>query len=225
MQARGDRAQLRTVIVIAKEPVPGRVKTRLVPPLTHQQAADLAAAAIADTLRAAAGVPADRHLLVLDGRPPAWLPAGWPVVAQVGGGLDARLVAAFEAAGPGPAILVGMDTPQLRADQLSAFDPVAFDACLGLAHDGGYWVIGYRDPALARLTISGVPMSRDDTGARQLERLTAAGLRVQLLDELTDVDTYPDAVEVAAAAPDSGFAAALAAIDLTVAALDLTGAV
>jgi glycosyltransferase A (GT-A) superfamily protein (DUF2064 family) len=216
MQAGGDRAQLRTVIVIAKEPVPGRVKTRLVPPLTHQQAADLAAAAIADTLAAAATVAAQQHLLVLDGRPPAWLPTGWPVVAQVDGGLDARLVAAFEAARPGPAILVGMDTPQLRAEQLNAFDPVAFDACLGLARDGGYWVIGYRDPALARSTITGVPMSRDDTGARQLERLRAAGLRVQLLDELTDVDTYPDAVAVAAVAPDTRFAAALAALDLAV---------
>jgi uncharacterized protein len=207
---------LNAVIVIAKEPVPGRVKTRLVPPLTHEQAADLATAAIADTLREAAKVPAARHLLVLDGRPPAWLPSGWPVVAQVPGGLDARLVAAFEAGGRGPSILVGMDTPQLRADQVTAFDPARFDAGLGLARDGGYWAIGYRDPGFARSTIIGVPMSRDDTGALQLARLRAAGLRVQLLDELTDVDTYPDALSVAAQVPGSAFAAAVAGLALPV---------
>ena len=204
-----------TIIVIAKEPVPGRVKTRLMPSFTAYEAAELAAAAISDTLRAAAAVAAVTHLIVLQGRAAALRPAadGWLITPQVSGDLDARLVAAFAAANPaGAAVLVGMDTPQLRAGDLSVFDPRHFDACLGLAHDGGYWAIGFRDPTFARATIAGVPMSRADTGAVQLARLRDAGLRVQLLDELTDVDTYADAQAVAALDPATEFAATFTAI-------------
>jgi hypothetical protein len=65
-----------TLLVIAKQPVPGRVKTRLVPPCTHEQAAALAEAALADTLRTVLTVPARRRVLVMDGRPGQWLPLG-----------------------------------------------------------------------------------------------------------------------------------------------------
>jgi glycosyltransferase A (GT-A) superfamily protein (DUF2064 family) len=198
------------VIVIAKEPVPGRVKTRLVPPLTYAQAADLAAAALTDTLRVAETVSARCHLLAWDGCSDEWLPGGWSITEQPEGDLDARLISAFDVvARDAPAILIGMDTPQVQATQLTAFDPEQFDACLGLALDGGYWAIGFRDPAQAAAAISGVPMSREDTGRVQLARLRAEGLRVQLLDELIDVDTYRDALAVAGAAPGTDFAAAV----------------
>ena len=205
------------LIVIAKEPIPGRVKTRLVPPLTGSEAADLARAALSDTLRAASAVDARQRVLALDGRPGPWLPRGWRVVAQPAGSLDVRLVAAFSAASSGPALLIGMDTPQVRPAQLSAFDPDGHDACLGLAEDGGYWAIGLRSPALAAEVISGVPMSTSHTGAEQLRRLHAAGLRVQLLDTLADVDTIDVAYGVAAAAPSTEFAAALRGLDPAVA--------
>jgi glycosyltransferase A (GT-A) superfamily protein (DUF2064 family) len=205
------------LIVIAKEPIPGRVKTRLVPPLTGSEAADLARAALSDTLRAASAVDARHRVLALDGRPGPWLPRGWRVVAQPAGSLDVRLVAAFGAASSGPALLIGMDTPQVRPAQLAAFDPDGHDACLGLAEDGGYWAIGLRNPALAAEVISGVPMSTSHTGAEQLRRLQAAGLRVQLLDTLADVDTIDVAYGVAAAAPSTEFAAALRGLDPAVA--------
>lgn len=207
-----------TLIVIAKEPVPGRVKTRLVPPLTHREAADVAEAALTDTLTVLTAVPAARHLLVLDGRPGPWLPAGWDVAVQATGGLDARLVAAFEAADPShPALLVGMDTPQLVAADVLAFEPSRFDACLGPASDGGYWSIGLRSPARAAEVIAGVPMSRSDTGNRQLARLRTAGMQVQMLTELTDVDTIEVAHQVAALAPSTRFAAALSQVSVAVA--------
>ena len=205
------------LIVIAKEPVPGRVKTRLVPPLTDSEAAHLARAALSDTLRVASAADARQRVLALDGRPGPWLPRGWRVVAQPTGALDVRLVAAFGAASSGPALLIGMDTPQVRSAQLAAFDPVAYDACLGLAEDGGYWAIGLRNPALAAEVISDVPMSTSHTGAEQLRRLHAAGLRVQLLDTLADVDTIDVAFGVAAAAPSTEFAAALRGLDPAVA--------
>lgn len=84
-----------TLLVIAKSPAPGRVKTRLTPPCTPEQAAALAEAALADTLATLGRVPAGRRLLVLDGEAGSWLPPGWQVVPQRGGGLDVRLAAAF----------------------------------------------------------------------------------------------------------------------------------
>ena len=197
---------LAAVLVIAKEPLPGRVKTRLAPPCTLRQAAGLAAAALADTLAEMARVPADEHVLVLDGHAGDWVPSGWRVVAQSGGGLDERLGAAFGHV-RGPAILVGMDTPQVRAAQVAAFDPVRFDSALGRTDDGGYWAIGFRDPTDAARTIPGVPMSVPMTGAVQSERLRAANLTVQELDPLVDVDTAETAAQVAAAAPHTRFAA------------------
>lgn len=203
---------LGTVIVLAKRPVAGRVKTRLVPPLTSTQAAAVAAAALTDTLDAASRTPAARRVLAFDGDPRGWLRPDWRLAAQPAGGLDARLVAAFGAALPGrPAVVVGMDTPQLR-DELAAFDPSRYDACLGPATDGGYWTIGFADPAHAVATITGVPMSAATTGAVQLARLRAHGLRVQMLAPLTDVDTIDTALEVAALAPRTAFAAALAGV-------------
>lgn len=210
MTAQPRPERLGTMIVLAKQPLPGRVKTRLTPPLRPDEAARVAAAALADTLAAAAGVAADHHLLAFDGDPAGWLPLGWRVHNQSHGTLDVRLVAAFTAAARGrPAVLVGMDTPQLRPHQLAAFDPTRYDACLGLATDGGYWAIGFADPASAARAISGVEMSTEDTGSIQLARLHAAGLRVQLLDVLSDFDTFDAACAVVGQAPDSAFARAM----------------
>lgn len=192
-----------TLLVIAKQPVPGRVKTRLVPPCTYEQAAALAEAALADTLHTVLTVPARRRVLVLDGQPGPWLPPGFDIVPQCGGPLDERLAAAF-AAVRGPALLIGMDTPQVTASLLTV-DWAAADAFFGPADDGGFWALGLRapDPALLR----GVPMSTPDTGAVQRGRLLAAGLRVADLPSLRDVDTAADAVAVARQAPRGRFAA------------------
>src|SRR6185437_2704968 len=128
---------LQTVLVIAKEPIPGRVKTRLIGSVSASQAAELAEAALQDTLTCMADVPCRERVLLLEGRAGRWLPDGWRVVAQSAGELDQRLSAGFEAVGAGPCVLVGMDTPQLRPNQLR-FDHRSYDACLGLAADGGY---------------------------------------------------------------------------------------
>jgi glycosyltransferase A (GT-A) superfamily protein (DUF2064 family) len=210
-----------TVVVLAKPPEPGRVKTRLVPPLTHEQAAAVAAAALRDTLDAVSAVPAAGHLLALDGAPGSWLGSlgpAWRITGQVAGGLDARIVGAFAASSgtAGPTVLVGMDTPQLRPQQLAAFDPARYDACLGRSADGGYWAIGLRHAHDAHRAISGVPMSTCHTAEIQLLRLRREGLRVQLLDRVDDVDTVETARQVAALIPDSRFARTLRRVDRAV---------
>ncbi|MED7925211.1 TIGR04282 family arsenosugar biosynthesis glycosyltransferase [Nonomuraea sp. LP-02] len=200
------------LLVIAKEPVPGRVKTRLTPPFSPEQAAVLAEAALRDSLRAVAATPAAQRVLALDGLPGSWLPQGLVVIPQRGEGLDERLAAAFSDAHrlrPGPVVLIGMDTPQVTPALLEEAGAALteHDAVYGPAADGGFWLLGLRrpDPAL----LLGVPMSRPDTGKLQLDRLERAGLSVRLLPELTDVDTAADAATVAGQAPGSCFAAAL----------------
>ncbi|MEU9344941.1 DUF2064 domain-containing protein [Streptomyces sp. NPDC048278] len=195
-----------TLLVIAKEPRPGRVKTRLTPPFSPAQAAALAEASLADTLDAVAAAPATRRVLVLDGAPGPWLPPGFDVVPQCAGGLDERLADAF-ARYPGPALLIGMDTPQVTPALLTV-DFAECDAYFGAAEDGGFWALGLADPDPALLR--GVPMSVPETGAVQRRRLVGAGLRVCDLPPLRDVDTAADAAAVAALVPHGRFAALLA---------------
>jgi rSAM/selenodomain-associated transferase 1 len=201
------------LLVIAKAPVPGRSKTRLCPPCTTVQAAALAQAALRDTLAVVAATPAARRVLVLDGEPGAWLPAGIDVVTQRGGGLAERLAFAFDDAAGGPALLIGMDTPQVTPFLLqTGLDALGDGArsVLGLTADGGYWAIGLRcpDPTV----FAGVPMSASHTGAAQRTRLRRLGLDPVALPILRDVDRITDAIEVAALAPGGRFARTLHAV-------------
>ncbi|WP_181793934.1 DUF2064 domain-containing protein [Streptomyces sp. WELS2] len=202
-----------TLLVIAKEPVPGRVKTRLTPPYTPQEAAALAEASLTDTLRTVLRSPARRRLLVLDGDPGPWLPPGFEVVPQVPGELDERIAGAFAHCDRGPALLVGMDTPQLTAELLSTVGQEGHDAWFGPAADGGFWALGLADPTHAGALVRGVPMSTDRTGAAQQHRLEEAGLTVRHLPSLRDVDTAADAAAVAGLCPSGArFPAVLASL-------------
>lgn len=207
------------LLVFAKEPVAGRVKTRLSPPLTPAGAARLAAAMLEGTIAAVAAMGAAgmaRPVLVLDGDLGAAVPAGFDVIAQRGTGQAARLAAAFEDVGDveEPALLIGMDTPQvtpaLLAASVQALEAPGVDAVLGPAADGGWWALGLRRPDPAAL--AGVPMSTSETCRRQHRRLRSLGLRSRSLPVLRDVDTIADAVAVALEAPGSSFAATLAAL-------------
>jgi len=197
-----------TLIVIAKETIPGKVKTRLHPPLSLEQAAILAAASISDTLAAVEPLNTSRRILLFDGVKAPIGSAGYDLIPQVEGGLDERLAAIFDEV-TGPTVLIGMDTPQIALTDLSeAFPwPNDVDAFFGPANDGGFWALGLAEPRGD--LIRGVPMSRDDTGRIQLQRLFDADLRVKLLPKLTDVDTIADAHVAAAIAPGSLFASML----------------
>jgi rSAM/selenodomain-associated transferase 1 len=223
----GPGAPALALLVVAKAPEPGRVKTRLCPPLTPDQAADLAAAALLDTLAAVAAVPGGRVVVALTGdlsraaRAAAVRRAlrGVPTPAQRGRDLGHRIAAAHRDAAallPGrPVLQLGMDTPQvdpaLLAEAAAPLRSERVDAVVGPAADGGWWVLGLRDPRMAAV-IADVPTSRSDTGERTVAALRAAGLRVGLSSQLSDVDTIADAVAVSAVAPRTRFAAAVAAL-------------
>jgi rSAM/selenodomain-associated transferase 1 len=201
------------LMVIAKEPLPGRAKTRLSPPCTHEEAAALAEAALLDTLEAVAGTPAHRRVLVFDGDPGRFARGGFEVIPQRGAGLGERLAAAFEDVAE-PALLVGMDTPQLSSelllDGMRTLARPGVDAVLGRAHDGGYWSIGLDEPRAG--AFDGVPMSSPVTWQKQRARLRALGLRVHDSSPLRDVDTIEDAQAVAGLLPGSRFARAVGAL-------------
>ncbi|WP_084682084.1 DUF2064 domain-containing protein [Actinomycetospora chiangmaiensis] len=226
--ATGDGSVGRVVLVLAKAPVAGRAKTRLTPPATPRGAARIAAAALLDTLDAAAAVPGAHVLVALEGDLAdaergdeiAALLASHTVVRQRGDGLGERIEAVHADAAdlfPGAAtVQVGMDTPQLDATRLDdALRTVENGraAGLGIAHDGGWWVLALRDPRRAAI-ISAIPTSRDDTGPRTLAALRDAlgDDAVAELATLSDVDTADDAVAVAALAPAGRFARAVADI-------------
>jgi uncharacterized protein len=198
------------ILVLAKAPAPGLVKTRLCPPCTPAQAAAIAAAALVDTLATVDATRCEDRTLVVAGayRPPR----GWRMVEQRGHGLGVRLAHAYrDTARPGVAsLLIGMDTPQITPALLgSVADGLATaDAVLAPADDGGWWALALRDPAHAHV-LAGVPMSTADTGRRTLWALSGLGLSVALGPQLRDVDTAADAREVAATCPNRIFAAAV----------------
>lgn len=216
------------LLVLAKAPVPGLAKTRLCPPATPVEAARIAAAALLDTLDAVRAVPGAAYLVAWTGRLAdaerrtelraamsgrLHGPPGHPLwFAQRGDRLGSRIASAHADAAnrlpDRPVLQIGMDTPQLRAGDLTEAlvplrAPAGPDAVLGPACDGGWWALGLRDPRAAAL-VADVPTSRPDTGERTLHALRAGGLRVRLLPELRDVDTADDAVAVASAIAEAG---------------------
>lgn len=205
-----------TLLVIAKEPLPGKAKTRLIPALGPEGSARVAEAALADTLAAVAacGGTDRRRVICLEGNARPWLPDGFEVIPQRGSGLAQRLANGFDDTG-GAILLVGMDTPQITPELLeqccAELCTDGTDAVLGLAEDGGWWTMGLRSPD--RRIFEGVPMSEDDTGARQIEAIERLGLRHRALPVISDVDTIEEAREVAAQSPASRFAMALVAAE------------
>ncbi|MEV4534513.1 DUF2064 domain-containing protein [Asanoa sp. NPDC049518] len=206
------------VLVVAKAPVPGLAKTRLCPPATPRQAAEVARAALLATaaaVRATVATPVLAHTGVFaDAVGRADLRrafAGWRRFPQRGDGLAARLAnahAEVAAALPGRAVVqIGMDTPQVTPALLDAasrrLDDA--DAVIGPASDGGWWAIGFRDPRHAE-AVRAVPMSTAATYERTWNALAARGLRIAELPTLTDVDDWPAAREVARLIPDTAFA-------------------
>lgn len=218
------------VLVMAKAPVSGRVKTRLGRDIGMDEAARLAAAALLDTLDACTSAfGADHCHLALDGdlstavdgdliRPAL---SGWSVTGQRGDTFAARLVNAhadLAATAPGPVVQIGMDTPQVTPRLLAAVVAAlgsegegAADAVLGPAADGGWWVLALHDAGHAA-PLAGVAMSTPTTCADTLEALRSTGLRVVTTATLRDVDTVPDAVVVAQDAPNSRFAGVWASV-------------
>jgi glycosyltransferase A (GT-A) superfamily protein (DUF2064 family) len=213
------------VVLVAKAPVAGSVKTRIAADVGAEAAAHLAAAAFTDTLdaveswaepaRRLAFLSGDLGAAVRGGEIAGRLGSGWQVARQPDAPFATRLVEAFLTAerlwGTAPCVLVGMDSPQLTITDLDRLFDRLFDrvgrrasrrptACVGPAEDGGWWGLAISDPSAA-LVIESVPMSTPQTFERTVGALRTAGLAVHRGPCLRDMDTLADARAIAADAP------------------------
>ncbi len=211
-----------TALVVAKAPVPGLAKTRLAAAVGDERAADIAAAALLDTLDAVAATPFAARVVALTGDLALAARSGeirsrladFTVIGQRGTDFGHRLAYAHAdaaaAVGDRPILQIGMDTPQLTADLLAdcAGKLAPGTAVLGPAADGGWWALGVSDHLLAGC-LARVPMSQSDTGALTAAALEQAGAQVVFAAELGDVDIISDVPLVRAACrPASRFALA-----------------
>ena len=188
------------LIVFAREPRLGRVKTRLARDLGAELALELYQGLVEDVLAVAGRTAAAGRFIYAADLEPAgsffarWQ-AGFAVVAQTGADLGARMDAAFrEVVGAGfdRVILIGSDCPDLTPAILAdaAQRLTDHDLVLGPAADGGYYLIGLNRPRPA--LFAGVDWGTDRVLAQTAARAKALGLRTSLLAERQDIDTLAD---------------------------------
>lgn len=218
-----DSGEQLTVLVMAKAPVPGLAKTRLMKHMSAADAAAIAAAALLDTLAAVSRTPAAHRVVAMTGevadamrsKEVATALKDFTVLEQHGDRFADRLVNAHADAYRGtPVVQIGMDTPQLTPNHLIAAGRALtrFPCVLGPATDGGWWALGIDHPSAAKV-LTYVPMSQPDTGALTKQALEASGVVVRLLLPLTDADEFADLAVVAGQCrPDSHFRNAVSAI-------------
>ncbi|MFY2861286.1 TIGR04282 family arsenosugar biosynthesis glycosyltransferase [Mycobacterium sp. THU-M104] len=208
-----------TLLVVAKAPEPGLAKTRLASTVGERVAADIAAAALLDTLDAVAATPVAARVVALTGDLDAAAGAAeirrrmesFTVIAQRGNEFGDRLANAHADSSNGcPVLQIGMDTPQVTAALLAGCAQRLLEApaVLGPACDGGWWALGVAVPALAEC-LRTVPMSQPDTGQLTLKALRANGIDVTVVEQLADFDVVGDIAGVrAVCAAESRFARA-----------------
>ena len=187
------RGPVSTLIVLTKAPVAGQVNTELCPPCTLAEAALLGEAALRDTLDVAAACGATRVVLVLDGERPEWLPAELEVIPQRDTTVSARLGDAFSdvlGMSSDPTLMIAADTPHVSPDWLRggfvALDSGA-DAVLGMAEDGGYWVVGLHRPN--RAVFEGIAMYAPQSGEALRTRIESMGMRLAVLPDTLNLAT------------------------------------
>lgn len=192
----------KALIIFAKRPAPGRVKTRLSPPLSPEEAAELYRCMLLDVLAKVATLSGvDKHIFYEPEEPAAaffaQIAPGMSRAPQQGEDLGERMANAFGellAMGYGQVAIIGTDLPDLPMEYVNeAFRRLAageIDALFGPSEDGGYYLVAMRE--LHGELFRDVPWSSGEVLAKSLERAEQAGVRVSLLPVWHDVDTADD---------------------------------
>lgn len=199
-------AQNAALVIFAKAPIAGQVKTRLCPPLTHDEAATLHGSFVIDMLertKVAAiklKLPFDRYLACAPSSTLVFFQImeerqSVKLIDQVGDDLGARMEQAFATLfgkGYQRVFIVGTDVPSLPLDHykqaLALLD--TYDIVLGPALDGGYYLIGLKQPRPE--LFAGIAWSTDRVLAATQEKAAGLGLKTALLPSWRDVDTVED---------------------------------
>ena len=187
--------------VMAKAPVPGIVKTRLVPPLTKEQAAELFHALLLDQLDHLATVDADLYVAFTPNDAQALfesiVPAGYQCFSQHGSDLGQRMNEVFAELwrrGHRKLIVIGSDLPPVALNSFAyAFAQLSVverRVVIGPSQDGGYYLIGMNQPVPE--IFSGMTWSHQRVLAETTGKLTALGINFSILPEWFDIDTVQD---------------------------------
>lgn len=176
-------------VLFTRPPIPGLVKTRLIPALGAEDAAKLHLAMAEDTLGLLSGVPCTVALAGPLDHP--WVATlrsrGHEVIAQVEGDLGAKMLAAM---GPGPALALGTDAPTLPAAWIREAAEHPGPLTIGPAFDGGYYLLAWESPLPSLLR--DIPWSTDAVCAETELRARAQAIEVRRLPFWYDVDTATD---------------------------------
>ena len=194
------------LVIFAKAPIPGHVKTRLCPPLTLDEAATLHGTFVQDTLerskiaaiklklafdRYLACAPSSTHVFfkIMEER------QGVKLIDQVGDDLGARMNQGFKtlfAMGYPRVLIIGTDVPSLPLDHYNQALALleSNDLVLGPALDGGFYLIGLKQAAPELFT--GIPWSTERVFEQTQEKAATLGLKTALIPSWRDIDTIDD---------------------------------
>ncbi len=195
-------SQSKALIIFAKYPMPGKVKSRLSPPLTAEEGAECYSCMLRDTLSMTKLLPDVTTLIFFQNDAGAAdffqeIAPGIESLEQVGLDLGERMKNAFElmfARGFSEVAIIGSDSPDLPTDYiLQAFNLMEYehtDGVLGAAGDGGYYLIAMKRvwPEL----FDSIPWSSGEVLRITIERAANAYIGMALLPEWHDIDTYED---------------------------------
>lgn len=201
----------RALVIFAKTPLPGRVKTRLSPPLSLRQSAELYRCMLLDTIERAAGLQVDT-VLCHEGGEEFFRQAAPDAILmrQCAGGLGARLESCFDALedlGYDARVVIGTDAPDLPLTYIAdAFWQLekGRDAVFGPASDGGYYLVGVRGDY--GTLFQDIPWSSDKVLETSLARAQESGFTAAILPSWYDVDRYDDLLRPGLLDPKSGAA-------------------
>jgi rSAM/selenodomain-associated transferase 1 len=180
-------------VVFGRQPVAGRVKTRLASRIGDEAAAEVYRELLHYTLRTVRAAGFDTVLSLSCEPDDGWpRPGDVPVEVQPPGGLGDRLLETFRRRfdeGHRRVVIVGSDCATMTAGHIRRAVEALLDhpVVIGPARDGGYWLVGQRAPG--HDLFSGIPWSSPDTLESTRRRLTGLDLRWHELDELEDLDT------------------------------------
>jgi uncharacterized protein len=185
------------LIVFVKAPRAGTVKTRLAKAMGEAAACAAYRRLVEVVLNNLSGLPLELRYTPDDAAPEIqpWLRTGWQACPQGEGDLGARLQGACDqhfSAGAKAVVIIGSDCPHVTRDDIREASRLLrkSDLVLGPATDGGYWLIGLRQPQPA--LFEGIRWGTEEVLAQTLERARNASLKIQLLRILSDVDTQKD---------------------------------
>ena len=200
----GTRHKNLLLVVVAKAPVPGQVKTRLIPHLTSEEAADLYRCFLEDRIiamnslkgvdLAVAYTPADARNMFT-----AFSRNEFSLFSQKGQDLGERLNRIFEeklADGYDAVSIIDSDSPDLPASTVQeSFNRLLTnqtDVVFGPCHDGGYYLVGMRKPHPQ--LFCDIPWSTETVLANTLETAEKIGVKTTLLPRWNDLDTFEDLI-------------------------------